>query len=109
MKPFFAEADCEYLALYNSSNDIKAISLDKANRLLSERGTVVYSGAEKLVWKTHPFNNLHAHTALLIHIQPIEQDSAESFVKDFITCYQTRNQEIGLPELFERARKLVGK
>lgn len=121
MKTFFTELDCDY---YLHMNDPAvrgtpcAISLDKANRLLSERGKVIY---KQPGWCGHSWQeNLHdagnrTHTALLINIEPIEQDSAEKVLRDLIAIDDKflmghiPPSNIELPAIIDRARKLVAK
>lgn len=72
---------------------VVSISLSKANRLLRERGQVVTGyfetmksfGAEFSNWTTEASGDKRdSHRALLICVEPLEQDSADKFVKDFV-------------------------
>jgi hypothetical protein len=80
---FFKESDCDVCSLpamvgNKLQGSIAAISLDKANRLLKERGTVVWGWDEDGIKKQFTSSNdgdpaLGTHTALLINVQPIEK------------------------------------
>lgn len=103
----------------NGKEDL--ISLDKANRLLMERGQVCYGNLEtsqNIFMFCDPKDGLRdkncSHRALLINIEPIEKpDMAESLLKDLIR-YQACMDEQSIrcsdtiPELADRARKLIG-
>lgn len=99
-----------------------------ANRLLKERGRVVYAryqdcGPLHTHWSdvhyTGDYEKRHedTHTALLINIAPIEVDTAEKIVTDLakwqdnnIGCVITYsgNKPFGLDKIIERAKKLLG-
>src|SRR5271154_3383521 len=103
---FFTKNDC-----YNPDSRCPFIGLDKANRLLAERGKVV-RGDEDSGW-THE-NHLdewdNTHEALLINITPIEQDSAEKVLRDFMTKCRGLEMKsnsfttLDLSYLYERAK-----
>lgn len=117
MKPFFTEADCdEYTFGPGGYSGPPCISLNKANGLLSQRGKVVYTFEDSEYLVAHKnWRKEDTHTALLINIQPIEQDSAEKLVKDFISeCEKLEIRPnsfttMDLSDLYERAKKLVKK
>lgn len=89
--------------------------LDQANRLLKERGTVVYSNENQ----NPGINGWHelsigfgvpdTHQALLIQIQPIEKpDSAETLVKDLANHAKFDMASLAPNYWIERAKKLLG-
>lgn len=82
MKPFFNETDFSV----DYSRELRQDMADRANRLLEERGKVVYGHADDpdMGWTENLMEGVEdTHQALLINIQ-IEQDSAENFLKDFM-------------------------
>lgn len=99
----------------NGKEDL--ISLDKANRLLMERGQVCYGNLEtsqNIFMFCDPKDGLRdkncSHRALLINIEPIEKpDMAEKILKDFMSQV---DQDFGMSSQWEslvsRARKLIG-
>lgn len=117
---FFKESDAD-LDVKNVSAEFlrtalptKYISPDKANRLIKERGKVVYGrGREEHAW-TDEQANFDKVKALLINIEPIETDSAEKILKDFKEkCDKLEFQpnsftRLDLSDLYNRARKLLG-
>lgn len=126
IKPFFTEADCDVRAdlYYNIDFREKAgrtqttcISLDTANRLLEERGKVVYASGDEKYWQDKKDAHLRirvnqdgllvdsTHQALLINIEPIEQDSAEKILRDWVD--ECKKYQVS-SELIERAKKLLG-
>lgn len=122
MKPFFTEADCDSVGTVHIENGMlittgRAISLDKANRLLSERGRVVtghnYEGNASWWTGTDAMLCKHTHQALLINIEPIEQDSAEKLLKDLIVKYEIAHNVpgtgLGYNKFYERAKALLAK
>ncbi len=82
MKPFFTEADCDSL-----DNGAPCLSIDEANQLLEERGKVVFGQWDRIADHWH-FNDekidYHTHKALIICIEPIEQDSAEKILREIL-------------------------
>lgn len=114
MKPFFTKADCEIPVLeYGDKRPWQWIHIDKANRLLSERGKVVYGPFKAEQAFSGPemtggwFPQYHLRTnssdkALLINIEPIEQDSAEKILKVLVEEYPGH-------ELSNRAKALLAK
>lgn len=95
-EPFFKESDCDGRGTCTPDTleqitGIRThgpmISLERANRLLRERGTVVY-GVVYRDTKLEDFSSLNissdTHTALLINITAIELDSAESLLAEII-------------------------
>lgn len=86
-----------------------------ANRILAERGTVVYGRVDgDFGWFDterkygHHLNSspiMASNTALLVNIQPIEQDSADKIIRDLVSYDSS-----GSPEwlrIIERAKKLT--
>lgn len=113
MKDFFTEADCD--CCYPRAS---CISLTKANVLFNEwlsRGTAVYGKMHAEDYglfstsKNDPnWGYTDTHTALLINIEPIEQDSAEKFVKDFNEVMNREIKPIGkLASFITRAKRLL--
>lgn len=96
---------------------------DKANRLLKERGTVVYgricSGRDDGWFENNLATTLngfkeHTHQALLINIQPIEkEDTAEGLLKELLESKLPRKALVvcddNLNAWYERAKKLLEK
>ena len=87
---FFKEGD-EDINLTGLSSEFlktvivkKYISFDKANRLLRERGKVVRTNPKYMsAYHWAPiFSDGDTHQALLVCIEPIEQDSAEKIFED---------------------------
>lgn len=80
------------------------------NVLLAERGVRVYGfgGDDHLgAWTHGEFGNDcgETHSALLIDIQPIRKDSAESLLREFLDQRGTR---VGIThDWFERAQRLL--
>jgi hypothetical protein len=114
MSEFFTDADIEFIS------KSAYISIDKANRLLRERATVVYGGKDCLggEWSFVSHNSGEStHTALLIQITPIKQDSAESLLRELCELAKDKREvftfeplEIkvkDLQTLIERAKKLL--
>lgn len=122
----FTEADCDviqrkpwtavsgFAGTCTGVSEIFSISLDKANRLLSERGKVVTGSISneplgRGLHVTQPFGEVtgsqDTHRALLICVEEIEQDTAEKIVADLIE----RNGSHSISKLIERARKLLAK
>lgn len=127
---FFNPEDCDLtfhasasfgliLEKKNTSTTTHAISLDKANQLLKERGKVVYgqmfstkSGSfttsllpDKGDW---PFS--HTHRALLINIEPLEApDSLEKVTSDFLKMWDDKAREMNLAPIEKRFRTLLAK
>lgn len=123
MSEFFTEADCDRLAEHIPNEDCwiqklnadfehaagirsfdRVISIEKANRLLAERGKVV-RGDEENGWvqENHWGEWDNDYSALIINIQPIEaEDSAEDILRDFVIRYANLKPE-DLADLFERA------
>lgn len=123
MKDFFKESDCDVTRTidYRHATSLDsgiitclAISIEKANRLIRERGKVVYGcerkpGEMNREWlRPVTENNVpigSSHTAILLNIEPVEQDSAEKFVADFYekgVC-----DEMNYQDLFQRAKALL--
>lgn len=94
------------------------IAVDRANRLLRERGTVVYGILDIAgdIW-TNRLNGIPpaaapTHSALLVNIQPIqkeEPDTAISLLKEFldISWVGPTEKANDVKNLFERAKKLT--
>lgn len=116
---FFKPEDCnitsyqKFVSMHPQSKvTADCITLDKANRLLREKGTVVTGGCaydDNYYW-TNKRADVDTHTALLINIQPIEvADTAEKIAND-LANYKF-DHEVGhrFREFVERARKLLSK
>lgn len=113
MKSFFTEADCDV----NGKSDWRqqaclGISLDKANRLVEERGRVVYGQIDgdgpyqfSALQVKASVHGEDTHQAFLINIEPIEQDSAEKFVRDLVSA---SNHPFSEPWM-DRAKALLEK
>lgn len=108
---FFKESDSDNPWTQNKG----WISIDKANRLLKECGIVVSGGTKILDNGTfdNPWDKIpdgttprppDTHQGLLINIEPIEKDSAEKFVSDWLKHDGTYSYD----EMADRARKLIG-
>lgn len=129
---FFTESDCDSQEEYLEDGDSplaqierecqknsgvrnirRCLSIETANRLLRERGKVVY-GIEhvsgEVSFDSHPERkNMPAYTkrALLINIEPIEKDSPEKILKDLCDANLTRPINDPIFEIIERAHKLL--
>lgn len=126
-KPFFTEADCDlgqqYFTFNGASRIGAGLSLKKANHLFDEwlaKGKVVWCSLD--VIKGTPLAEVwygdnprsHTHIAILVNIQPIEQDSAEKVLKDWCDKYQEHtipNSEViySMRSIFDRAKALLTK
>lgn len=125
---FFKPSDSDYRDVcgitfkdgkgFGRTDGLNLISLDKANRLLLEKGTAVYGVKDKFTGLLNMNEQPGAsdtHSALLINIEPIERDSAESLLRDIITAgslldIHTRESLEGtLKRFYDRARKLLAK
>lgn len=121
MKPFFTEADCdikydtEWILACNPPRRkiITGLSINEANRLLQERGILAYGTKDSLglisVSQAHGGHGAgpseyQTHQALLINIEPIEQDSAEKVLREFI---ETWPDDCGDHGLIKRAKALL--
>lgn len=89
------------------------LTIDKANRLLRERGTVVYGSKNESLdesfqgnWFRSAFERA-THTALLIAIEPIERDSESKIVEDLLK-WQCESSMHELDQLIDRAKRLKG-
>lgn len=88
---------------------------ERCNRLLAERAVKVYGrGNEHKSFVTYPKSMLHwepTHTALLLNIQPIIKDTAESLLRGFVSLSSPARMGLSVREDFEnlvdRARKLL--
>lgn len=109
---FFTEADCDMNRLSIGRTE-GSISIDKANRLLSERGKVVKSYGEFNEWYANGASGLldNTHQALIISIEPIEQDSAEKILQLIVSnSFRNEAYAVMVPgEIIERAKKLLEK
>lgn len=88
----------------------------KANCLLRERGVLVTGSARGLLGTTtitKPFSDntglSDTHQALLINIEPIERDSAEKVLAEFVACCEVGDPKLRWGELVSRAKKLLEK
>lgn len=99
MTPFFSESD------YDSEKDHEPrISLRKANRLIQERAKVVTGiGAS---WSLDKHYN-DTHQALLICVEEIEKDSAESLLREMIEHCE-KFQRLEFLTWVDRAKRLLG-
>lgn len=110
---FFIQTDAIYVSLGPDSPESGLyISLDKANRLLRERGAPIECVKSSLGgWYGSTYGCMEkSHTALLICIEPIPQpDTAEKILKDFMSQV---DMDFGMSSqwqsLVDRARKLIG-
>lgn len=92
----------------------KVISLDSANRLLHERGTLVYSHSEEeqrkldyYAWKPYPNFLGASREALLINIHPFKPESEErALLREIIETIKIPS--VAYSKIFERAKKLLG-
>lgn len=115
MKPFFSESDIERSMHLSKPKEVA----DHFNQLVKERAKVVYGHrmlgvcGENWIYGTEQnppdAERSDTHQALLICVEPIEKDSADDLLKDLIAAYGKRNEPMGLPDLIERARKLLEK
>ncbi len=99
MKPFFSESDCDgvmgqYSNIASAAYQCHAISLDRANKLLAERGAVVYGNYDKDGhYGFGPIcNPQDTHSALLICVEEeIEKpDTAEGLLKDRLELLEAK-------------------
>lgn len=110
---FFTEADCDMrdCAAHVMNTPPTSISLAKANRLLEERGKVVYGHVKDGVpnyWGPHENNTFEdTHAALLICVEEIEKDTAESILKAFANWGTDKPGPLSLNDIQDRARKLI--
>ncbi len=125
MKPkleFFKASDfdcCKTFILKENSIHVVHSSqqvADKANALLAERGTVVYGcddykkypEMKDKVWGWSEEGLGHdTHTALLIAIEPIAKDTAESLLREIVEMIGPG--VFASSDVMERARKLIRK
>jgi hypothetical protein len=99
----------------NAGYDLKAyVAADvakKANRLLRECGTVVYGKLEDgyANWFSTESGKQpdDTHRALLINIETIEKDTAESLLKQFVAIADDNFKGGNMRELIERARRVL--
>ena len=125
-KDFFSEADCDLnVSRYDQTTheyiitlaapSLSGISLDKANRLLRERGRVMQgfenaSGGFSFHEKANDGlrnEEYDTHQALLICVEEIEKDSVESLLKKLIEIGPAFYAHDGVIDLIERAKKLL--
>lgn len=110
--PFFKDSDQDYHEVIQNEPQVPKhyISIDKANRLLMERGLKV-SGFIEQEYGSHSFGNGQYWSgsasirALLINVEPIAQpDTAEKLLNDIL------DYTPGIGSAFiERAKKLLEK
>jgi hypothetical protein len=102
MVEFFTEKDFD--RAHNSGWSRKQYA-EFCNRILAERGVRVYSASEKVWVDSHPEPSLQA---LLIAVQPIAKDSAESLLRE---CLGRLDTDAKFTESerdwIERARKVL--
>lgn len=112
MKPFFTEDDRDVSG--RDAMFFKSITINKANRLLSERGKVVYSDHLEETWgEDKDRNGFDKNHALLINVQPIkpqqiEQDSAEKVLKEMVDWWVSDDCS-DRNDLIVRAKALLAK
>lgn len=106
MKPFFTKDDCDIEG--RPTTFTEAISLEKANALLSERGRVVTGSIDDggLIYFGTDEHDLDTHTALLINIEPINQDNAGKLIKD-LGSFEDFPKDETMWDLIERAKALL--
>lgn len=103
---FFTEADCDPQCYK------PYISLAKANQLYDEwlsKAKVVTAVIEKdkdIFWSDISADN-DTHRALLINIEPLEKDSAESLLKEFADFFNKVESNSKLEKLLDRAKRLL--
>lgn len=115
---FFNETDCdiEYRTFPDGVNEKwnSGFSIAKANRILRECGCRMFGKDVSMGWTPwqDPSDTM---SALLLCVEPIEKDSAEKILRDFIHTGQTPNiwmredLERTLKKLYDRARALLEK
>lgn len=117
MKPFFTEADCEVPILEYGAKMSPWISLDKANRLLEERGKEIIYDIGKDVFQFASSGYIGKRTLRGVIIWTEEQDSAEKVLAEMlewvdpvrITATQITNRINLRDELLERAKAILWK
>lgn len=116
-KDFFTAADCDQY-----TNCDAAITLPRANALIRERSTVVYGAPDDMtgggtIWETHQLEQdklVDTHTARIICVEPIEQDSAEKLVREILertdkTYSPMWANNVEREEWLDRAKALLAK
>ncbi len=108
-KPFFSEADCDMVHnnyLVNGPNPVRGISLDKANALLSEKSVAITEG---------PCTGKVFSPKQFVFARPIEKDSAESLLKEFVRFFNITGDKVrfnytptAIIELCAKAKKILG-
>lgn len=89
---FFKHSDSEFTQLVEGQR-YECIRICTANRLLTERGTVVYAhagpstnGLASPVWIAKGWHDADAtHSALLLNIESIKRESAEDMLRELIS------------------------
>lgn len=107
MKDFFKPDDCD---IHHTS---LVITIDKANRLLRERGTPVVGGSgdgHPISWYTETrFDFVRTHQAILINIEEIEQeDTAESLLQELLKIKHVLDMN-QIESIRNRAKRLLSK
>lgn len=74
-----------------------------ANRLLKERGQVVYHDNASITYWTPVLSERHTHVGLLVAVRPIEKDTAESLLRELLA----HADSFPNASFRERARKVV--
>jgi hypothetical protein len=111
MKPFFTEDDCDVNVVGHPGRK-RCISMDKANRLLEERGLIVYALRANDFWSAEkPCTSwINIDRAILINIEPIEEpDSKDKILADLMKLDGWPKPYTEVVELAKRARKLLEK
>lgn len=101
-------------SVFYSWRDLAEAACAIANRILTERGVRVYGDANRdhyngqtaLGWTREADEEQDKHTALLIAIEPIVRDTAESLLKEFVNACDGNWYE-RFESLNTRARKLL--
>lgn len=104
MKAFFSNADSDV------GCNTPMITIEKANRLLEERGQIVFNNhgsTDWQKWNKYEFDDndsLKNLRGLLINIEPVNGDSAEAIVRDLLDpTFASREK---LRDLIQRAQAL---
>lgn len=112
MKDFFKESDfcaTETKVGFDRHSNYPRYACEIANRLIRERGKVVRSRGGEL-WDALVVYPEHIHTAILLNIEPIEQDSAEKILRDMISWhdmpYRPESYDVTFP-FIDRAKALL--
>jgi hypothetical protein len=105
---FFKAEDFKHITL------VPTAAAARANYLLAERGVVVRGIVDERgydAYSSYEHGPGDTHTALLINVQPIQKDSAESLLREIVDGYDKDQYQYGtkIHERIERAKRLLGK